>query len=290
MIRRFKFESAALVAMAVLALQLATPTVQGWLQRPSVGSMGVERLSGPAMASIWPEYLLYLPEDYASADQSNRMFPLVLYLHGSGDRGKGLSKVRERGLPKHLWMGGQYPTVVAAPQCRDGQIWCPGELIVVLDQLSERHQVDPSRVTVVGESMGGYGAWALAAYAPDRLAAAVPICGGGDVATAHRLVGLPVWAFHGDSDSVVPIEESEEMVSAVRAHGGDARLTMLQGSGHNLLSVPLRRDVQDWIVGQCLVHAVGQEGHGKLGIDDRVSTTPLGTPGTSEVQDRILQR
>jgi predicted peptidase len=103
----------------------------------------------------------------------------------------------------------------------------------LLDEVLKQYRVDSRRVYLTGESMGGYGTWALAAAHPERFAAIAPICGGGEPASADRLKGVPTWAFHGADDKVVPPEESRKMVAAIQHAGGDARLTIYPGVGHD---------------------------------------------------------
>jgi predicted peptidase len=102
-----------------------------------------------------------------------------------------------------------------------------------LDEVLSRYRVDAGRVYLVGNSMGGTGTWALAAHCPERFAAIAPICGRGDPASAWRLRGLPTWAFHGADDHIVPLEQSERMIAALKKAGGDARLTVYPGVGHD---------------------------------------------------------
>jgi predicted peptidase len=165
-------------------------------------------------------------------------WPVVLYLHGLGDRGYEIQKVRQYGLPRYLDEGNNYPTIVAAPQCREGVDWRPKELIVLLGLLGNQFSIDENRICVVGESMGSYGAWELASELPEKLAAAVPLCGGGGPKQAEKLIHLPIWAFHGEGDDIIPPSESREMVDAIKLLGGQARLTLLPGQGHDLRDVP----------------------------------------------------
>ena len=111
--------------------------------------------------------------------------------------------------------------------------------------------VDPDRVFLTGLSMGGYGTWDLAARMPDRFAAILPICGGGDIATATRIARLPIWCFHGDADDAVPVERSRQMIAAVKAAGGKPRYSELPGVGHDSWT-PAYRDpaVLEWLFDQ----------------------------------------
>src|SRR5690606_8210741 len=139
------------------------------------------------------------------------------------------------------------------PQCPAGGTWSdalwtrPGSppmpeqpteplqaVIEILEKsLAELPGVDRDRVYLTGLSMGGYGSWELAARKPELFAAVVPICGGGDVKQAPRLAKLPIWAFHGAADDVVPVKCTQEMIEAIREAGGDPRYTEYPGVGHD---------------------------------------------------------
>jgi predicted peptidase len=105
--------------------------------------------------------------------------------------------------------------------------------VAILDEVLKTEPIDPDRVYLTGLSMGGYGTWDLAERMPKRFAAAVPICGGGDDTKANRLVGLPLWAWHGDADPAVPVERSRQMIAAIKTAGGNAKFTELPGVGHD---------------------------------------------------------
>jgi predicted peptidase len=177
------------------------------------------------------KYLLYLPEDY----EKQASWPLVLFLHGSGERGDDLQLVKKHGPPKLIAAGRKFPFIVVSPQApkSKGRGWEPFELTALLDDVSEHYKVDADRVYVTGLSMGGYGAWSLAAYTPDRFAAIVPICGGGDPALARRLAKLPIWVFHGAKDPVVPLERSEVMVEALKKRESDVKFTVYPEALHD---------------------------------------------------------
>lgn len=184
---------------------------------------------GGSSSSIGLDYLVYLPVAYY---RSPRHWPLILYLHGAGDMGRGLDRVRTGGLPRRLEAGAPLPSLIVAPYCSRGA-WDLAALNALLDEVLDRYPVDADRVYLTGLSMGGYGTWALAAAHPERFAAIAPICGGGDPSWADRLRGVPTWAFHGADDRVVQPEESRRMVAALERAGGDARLTIYPRIGHD---------------------------------------------------------
>jgi predicted peptidase len=177
------------------------------------------------------KYLLFLPEGYG---QKRRRWPLIMFLHGAGERGDDLDKVKKHGLPKIVENRRDFPFIVVSPQCPEGYTWDENELLVnLLDDILTRYSVNKNRVYLTGLSMGGFGTWSLAAAYPERFAAIAPICGGGSRLMTHRLKDVPIWAFHGAKDNIVPLNESEEMVDAVKSQGGDARLTVYPDAAHD---------------------------------------------------------
>lgn len=175
------------------------------------------------------DYLLYLPKDYAEKEP----WPLLLFLHGAGERGDDRELLKKHGPPKLIAAGKAFPFIVVTPQCPKNRWWREHELIALLDDLEARFNVDEDRVYVTGLSMGGFGTWALARYAPERIAAIAPICGGGDRQFAKYFSHLPVWAFHGAKDTGVPPARSEEMIEALKKAGGSPKLTIYPEAGHD---------------------------------------------------------
>ncbi len=178
------------------------------------------------------KYLLYLPKGYG---EKERKWPLMMFLHGAGERGSNLNKVKVHGPPKIVEAGKDLPFIIVSPQCPKDDWWTErdDELIHLLDDIQKRYDVDAERVYLTGLSMGGYGTWTLGSTYPERFAAIVPICGGGKRFFGWRLKDVPVWAFHGGKDSVVPLRESAEMVQAVNRGGGDAKLTVYPDANHD---------------------------------------------------------
>ena len=174
------------------------------------------------------DYLLYLPQDY---DQQDR-WPLMLFLHGAGERGDDLELLKIHGPPKQIAAGKQFPMIVVSPQCSEGQRWQSATLLALLDEMCETLKVDEDRIYLTGLSMGGFATWALAYDAQDRFAAIAPICGGGETFFAKHITHIPVWAFHGELDEGVPVRRTLEMVDALKEKGGDPMLTIFPGVGH----------------------------------------------------------
>ena len=180
-------------------------------------------------------YLLFLPEGYQTKSENpNKSWPLMIFLHGAGERGSDLEQVKAWGPPKRVENEVDFPFVLVSPQCPRGQFWNTDHLLQLVQATIETHNVDPDRVYLTGLSMGGYGSWALAAEAPELFSAVAPICGGGDPRTADQLKDLPIWVFHGDDDGVVPLSESKKMVDAVKEVGGEnIKFTIYEGVGHD---------------------------------------------------------
>ncbi|MDE0958946.1 MAG: dienelactone hydrolase family protein, partial [Planctomycetota bacterium] len=175
-------------------------------------------------------YQLFLPSFFEKGEP----LPLMLFLHGAGERGEDLDKVKQWGPPRFVPDRPDFPFIVVSPQCPKGQWWDIVLLTALIDQIEQTYPIDADRIVVTGLSMGGYGSWRLAAATPERFAAIAPVCGGGDPETADSLVEIPVWNFHGSADNVVPEQRSLEMVAAIVAAGGErVKHTSYAGVGHD---------------------------------------------------------
>ena len=190
--------------------------------------------------TIETDYLLFLPEGYQQ--RGEKRWPLMLFLHGAGERGTNLSKVAAHGPPKVVKTKKDFPFILVSPQCPSGQWWKDEVVIGLLDHIIAKHAVDTNRVYLTGLSMGGFGTWSVGAKYPERFAAIAPICGGGEtinVLLAGRiktaaLKTLGVWAFHGAKDPVVPLNESERMVNVFKWAGAtDVKLTVYPEAQHD---------------------------------------------------------
>ncbi|RYE19128.1 MAG: hypothetical protein EOP51_20535 [Sphingobacteriales bacterium] len=176
------------------------------------------------------QYLLYLPDNYTQ-DTAKR-FPMMIFLHGSGERGTDLDKVKVNGPPMMIEKGKKYPFIVVSPQAGDYG-WEPNELYHMLLTLKKKYRVDDTRIYLTGLSMGGYGTWELAMKHPEEFAAIAPICGGADTTDIRNLRHMPVWAFHGLKDDVVPPEQSIRVVNALKKYNPSAKLTLYPDANHN---------------------------------------------------------
>ena len=159
--------------------------------------------------------------------------PLLLFLHGSGESGAELELVKRNGPPKLFPRFGLDRFSVVAPQCPDEKIgWDPARLATFLAGVVEQTGADARRIYVTGLSMGGTGAFDVAAEIPDRFAAATILCGEGDPAKAHRLERLPVWLFHGAADGAVPVQYGDRLFDALRAHNATVTYTRYRDADH----------------------------------------------------------
>lgn len=135
---------------------------------------------------------------------------------------------------KYISEGKEFPAIILAPQCPQGVVW--NNLIFALkeliDNVIESYNVDKNKVSITGISMGGFGTWEMGISYPDLFSAMAPICGGGLSWRCDSLKNIPIWAFHGDCDDIVPLKNSVEMVDSVNKHGCNARLTILHNVAH----------------------------------------------------------
>jgi predicted peptidase len=193
------------------------------------------------------KYLIYLPADYDKQEK----WPLILFLHGAGERGDNLDAVKRHGPPKLIEHGKQFPFIVVSPQCPNGH-WWNNELVpltALLDEIVAKYKVDPDRVYLTGLSMGGFGTWALAAYSPERFAAIIPICGGGEPLLTRVLRKMPVWAFHGGKDPVVPVKRSQDLIDALKKTNDEAKLTIYPEALHDSWSATYDNpEIYEWLL------------------------------------------
>jgi predicted peptidase len=180
------------------------------------------------------DYLLHLPSDYGK--DAGKKYPVILFLHGAGERGEDVNLVKKHGPPKLVDGKTDLAVkdfIVISPQCPPNKWWQPHEVIALLDEVAKSHAVDADRVYLTGLSMGGFGTWETSARYPERFAAIAPICGGGDPRRVRSLKDMPTWVFHGDKDEAVPVQRSIEMVDALKQIGNDVKFTRYPEAGHD---------------------------------------------------------
>ena len=211
------------------------PSSPSKLAAGEVGRQSVETFAPEGRPELRLGYLLALPK----SDDADRRYPLVIFLHGSGERGTDPRDVARHGPPRLIaeGRGGLLDNaIVVSPQCPPGQ-WWPFKVAALkafLDHLTAEYRVDPDRVYVVGLSMGGFGAITWAASEPDRFAAVVSVCGGGLAEQARAIRTIPTWLYHGTADRVVPVGGSVQIYETMRDAGTtDVHLTLYERVGHD---------------------------------------------------------
>jgi predicted peptidase len=201
------------------------------------------------------KYLLYVPESY----QAQTPMPLILFLHGSGERGDDPMQVMNYGLPRHLKTAQDFPFLVVMPQCPAETRWTVwlDALVTTLDAVMQQYAVDTRRVYLIGFSMGGEGTWKLAAHAPERFAAVAPVSPSGrtSLADVQNLVRreIAIWAFHGLKDARVPPSNTIRLVRELVDAGAEPNITLYPDADHNGMSdapFDLRSPLYDWLMEQ----------------------------------------
>lgn len=207
--------------------------------------------SGDFVIKVSYHYLLSKPEGYEA--DAKKKWPLVIFLHGSGERGSDLEQLKKHGPPKLIAAGKSFPAVVASLQCPANELWNPHGVKAVTDHLIKTERIDAGRVYLTGLSMGGFGTWETAFEYPDTYAAIAPVCGGAGVrwVQAARIKHLPVWIFHGDKDGAVPVEFSIKMNDALKKIGAPVKLTIYPGVGHDSWTQTYdNAEFWDWLFAQ----------------------------------------
>lgn len=256
--------------VAVVATLILVPRVIGesigLSRNPNLVSEGAQTVAGPFRARTYVNttgdtmrYRLLLPLEY----DSTRKYPLVVCLHGSS--GCGTDNVRQiaASAPAQFLSEpgnrAKYPAFIYVPQCPPETAWGGLPDVQAIDSLlfesilalEKEFAIDAGRRYVTGNSLGGYGAWHLIAARPEMFAAAIPICGGGNPALAQSIADVPVWAFHGAQDRIVPVSGSRDIIRAVKKAGGNPRYTEYPDEGHHILKkVTDTPGLLDWLFAQ----------------------------------------
>ncbi|WP_343703315.1 hypothetical protein [Chitinophaga sp.] len=169
-------------------------------------------------ATTVTDYVLQIPASYN--EKKTTKWPVIIYLHGVGERGTDLNQVKRSGLAVRAAQEPDFPFIVVSPQCKPNMTWDVAALNILYEDILKQYNIDPSRVYLTGLSMGGYGVWDWAVKFPEKFAAAVPICGAGTPSRACVLKDMPIWAFHNADDYTVGVAGSRNMVNAIKACGG----------------------------------------------------------------------
>jgi predicted peptidase len=192
------------------------------------------------------DYLLFLPPGY---EKSERKCPLLLFLHGAGECGTNLNLLKRNGPTKYVLSHPDFPFILVSPQTTGG--WYERSLSALLDDVVSNYRVEKSEIYLTGLSMGGGGAWSLAAAHPERFAALVPVSGVGDTAAAGKLASLPIWVFHGAKDTIISVEWSRKMVAAIKGAGGTVKYTEFPNAKHNIWAKTYNApELYSWLLAQ----------------------------------------
>jgi predicted peptidase len=194
------------------------------------------------------QYLQYLPSEYEKVDK----WPLIISLHGSGERGSDISLLQRFGIQHRIANDNLFPFIVLCPQCPENCIWeMQFDLITeLLENAKSELKVDESKVILTGYSMGGYGVWNYAMLFPNRFTAIVPVSGGGMIEKKVKVLkDLPIWTFHGVNDKSVPIEETQKLVDILRANNSNVKFSIYQDCGHEVCTTAYDNDeLYDWLL------------------------------------------
>ena len=209
--------------------------------------------TGDKEETVEIRYLLFLPQAYGSPEKDEK-WPLMLFLHGGGERGdNNLELVKKHGPPRIVEEKKDFPFITISPQCPPGKQWNPQEMAKLTDHVANTYAVDARRIYVTGLSLGSAGTWSLLVAYPGKFAAAIPICGGGDPATAEKMKATPIWVFHGAKDTGAPIAKSEAMVDALKKAGGSVKFTVYPEAGHDAWTETYSNpEVYKWLLEQKL--------------------------------------
>ncbi len=218
----------------LLILALCQPLPGGSQAQVASGTLVPQSFEKTITRTVGLPYLLYLPQAYET--DSLKRWPLLLCLHGKGERGTDLMAVRRNGVARYIENGHDIPFVTVVPQCPEDTEWDPEVLVALVHDMVERYRVDDNRLYLTGLSMGGWGVWKTATAYPNLFAAIAPVCGRVDKYVGEkvcRLKEIPVWVFHGAKDNVVPFADSEFMVNELKKCNGNVRFTVYPDAGHD---------------------------------------------------------
>jgi predicted peptidase len=185
------------------------------------------------------KYVLFVPHAYTA----DKEYPLILFLHGAGERGNDGELPVKQGIGNAIRFKGNqktFPFFVIFPQCQTGKEhnWKAAggdarRALAILDEVLKEYTIDSKRLYLTGLSMGGSGTWSLAAAQPHKWAAIAPICGTGDPETASAIKDIPCWAFCGDQDKTQLVQKNRDMIAALKKAGGNPRYSEFPHVGHN---------------------------------------------------------
>jgi predicted peptidase len=230
-------------------------------ERPQDKLLTAQRFDKTITKDVSSDYTLFLPRDYEA--KTAERWPLLLFLHGAGERGTNVWMTDVHGPSKYILSHPDFPFIVVAPLCGPNETWSNEKVLALLEHAQQTLRVDEHRIYLTGISMGGFGAWSLALERPEKFAAVIPICGGGDTLAIilarlgytppekmAALKTLPIWAFHGGKDSAVPVGESERAVEGLKRCGlKDIKLTIYPEADHDSWTQTYSNpEIYDWLL------------------------------------------
>ncbi|MDC7221000.1 MAG: dienelactone hydrolase family protein [Spirochaetales bacterium] len=197
-------------------------------------------------------YRLFLPKSYQDNEESK--WPLILYLHGAGERGTDQIKLRKYGLFPFIESKADFPFVVLAPLCPKGEVWDfqYKNIMNLLDQIQTDYSIDSNRIYLTGMSMGGQATWNFAIYNPSRFAAIAPVCGCiASPNTCKKLSKVPIWTFHGKKDQAIPFEETQKIVDILSPLNPNLKFSVYEVNGHEVCTMAYEDlDLYEWLLEQ----------------------------------------
>lgn len=197
------------------------------MSKPMAGSQIAINTNGDS----YP-YLIYLPKDYDA--KSGKKWPVLFFLHGSGERGTDINKVKIHGPPRLINEGQDFPFIVISPQLPEKLLWDVGRLDATMKHAFKGLKTDKSRIYLTGLSLGGMGTWAWAGTHTKLFAAIIPVCGMVNPVEASKFVNTPVWGFHGAKDDVVPFQGTSFILSDIKIAGNqNAKITLYPEANHD---------------------------------------------------------
>jgi pimeloyl-ACP methyl ester carboxylesterase len=199
------------------------------------------------------QFLSYTPNDYNT--DTSKIWPLIIYLHGGSDRGTDLNKLYSNGIPDQIYRGREFPFIIIAPQCPEHIRFSTDDWFESFyKEITVKYRIDTNKVYLTGVSLGGSGTWYIAAKYSDKFAAIAPMSG----FTSHldfidnnidKLIDIPIWAFHGKIDNVVPFEETERIIKKLDGRNKYLKFSVEPDVGHwiNWLVYP-NQELYDWFL------------------------------------------